>query len=250
MFDFLVLQECAVQTYRQFVFIDFFIMCGMVYLSIPTKNMYLRYYNESTIIMFTYFLVRQHKISDLTENNFSFIKTPISSPPFESVRNAGKPLKIGKKKPEIVIEKDSDEPAIPFNGASSDTESQSVITKSPRGRKRKHSVGPGKPAISTTIIIKQTKDGVPTIEKEDKKDEKVPFMSEMQLQIKTEPVDPDEQDKEAAKEATFPECPPTLEETRTSPSMSPPKKKFFKSKGTARKSTTQKSFKAAVSPER
>ncbi|CAG2186120.1 unnamed protein product [Mytilus edulis] len=105
--------------------------------------------------------LRQHKISDLTENNFSFIKTPISSPPFESVRNAGKPLKIGKKKPEIVIEKDSDEPAIPFNGASSDTESQSVITKSPRGRKRKHSVGPGKPAISTTIIIKQTKDGVP-----------------------------------------------------------------------------------------
>ncbi|XP_063428467.1 uncharacterized protein LOC134711645 isoform X2 [Mytilus trossulus] len=193
--------------------------------------------------------LRQHKISDLTENNFSFIKTPISSAPFESVRNAGKPLKIGKKKPEIVIEKDSDEPAIPFNGASSDTESPSVITKSPRGRKRKHSVGPGRPAIST-IIIKQTKDGVPTIEKEDKKDEKVPFMSEMQLQIKTEPVDPDEQDKEAAKEATFPECPPTLEETRTSPSMSPPKKKFFKSKGTARKSTTQKSFKAAVSPER
>ncbi|CAG2212856.1 unnamed protein product [Mytilus edulis] len=185
---------------------------------IVQKKQELKHYKEK---------VRQHKISDLTENNFSFIKTPISSPPFESVRNAGKPLKIGKKKPEIVIEKDSDEPAIPFNGASSDTESQSVITKSPRGRKRKHSVGPGKPAISTTIIIKQTKDGVPTIEKEDKKDEKVPFMSEMQLQIKTEPVDPDEQDKEAAKEATFPECPPTLEETRTSPSMSPPKKKFL-----------------------
>ncbi|CAC5357272.1 unnamed protein product [Mytilus coruscus] len=194
--------------------------------------------------------LRQHKISDLTENNFSFIKTPISSPPFESVRNAGKPLRIGKKKPEIVIEKDSDEPAIPFNGASCDTETQSVITKSPRGRKRKHSVGPGRPATSTTIIIKQTKDVVPPIEKEDKTDEKVPFLSEMQLQIKTEPVDPEEQDKEAAKEATFPECPPTLEETRTSPSMSPPKKKFFKSKGTARKSTTQKSFKPAISPER
>jgi hypothetical protein len=58
------------------------------------------------------FTVRNQKIKELTEINFTFIKTPICKPPFETVRNAGKALGIGKRSnPEIVIEKDSDEPA-------------------------------------------------------------------------------------------------------------------------------------------
>lgn len=185
--------------------------------------------------------LRQHKIKDLTENNFSFIKTPISNPPFETVRNAGKALGFAKKKPEIVIEKDSDEPAVPFNGTS-EAGTQSLLTKSPRGRKRKHSGTRGRPSKYSLLVDQLKKKPVDTkeIESEDSP------VAEMQLHIKTEPVDPDDhQENEEEKEATFPECPPTLEETRRSrsPTMSPPKKK---PKATARKSTTQKSFKPTV----
>jgi hypothetical protein len=72
--------------------------------------------------------VRNQKIKELTEINFSFIKTPISKPPFETVRNAGKALGIGKRsKPEIVIEKDSDEPAVPFNGNCDEVTQSKVV---------------------------------------------------------------------------------------------------------------------------
>lgn len=184
------------------------------------------------------FAVRNQKIKELTEINFSFIKTPISKPPFETVRNAGKSLGIGKgSKPEIVIEKDSDEPAVPFNGNFDDV-TQSKVVKSPRGRKRKRSGEPGPSSSKFPALEQQLKKPVPPVEGE----KKTQPVQEMQLKIKTEPVDPDEQhEKEEEKEATFPEWPPTLEETRKSPTMSPPKKK---SKSTARKSTTQKWFKS------
>lgn len=176
------------------------------------------------------FAVRAKNISDLTEKNFSFIKTPISDPPFETVRNAGKPTFCSRKKPQIMIEKDSDEPAVPYTGSPK---------KSPRGRKRKHSIGISRP---TNITPKSTK---VSQNEEGKENKGIPFLPEMQLQIKTEPIDPDEEnEKEKNKEATFPECPPSVEETRASPSMSPPKKKV---KATARKSTTQKAFKPQAS---
>jgi hypothetical protein len=189
--------------------------------------------------------VRNQKIKELTEINFSFIKTPISKPPFETVRNAGKALGIGKRsKPEIVIEKDSDEPAVPFNG-NCDEVTQSKVVRSPRGRKRKRSGGPGQSSSKFPALEQQLKKAVPETLPPVEGEKKTQPVQEMQLQIKTEPVDPDEQhEKEEEKEATFPECPPSLEETRKSPTMSPPKKK---SKSTARKSTTQKWFKSRTS---
>lgn len=183
----------------------------------------------STVI----FAVRGKTSGNLTESNFSFIKTPISEPPFETVRNAGKStFYSSKKKPQIVIEKDSDEPAIPFTG------SPSKVKKSPRGRKRRISFG-------TSKKQKSESKSMVTHNEEGKENKAVPLLSEMQFQIKTEPIDPEERsEQEKEKEASFPECPPSIEETRVSPSVSPPRKK---SKATARKSTTQKSFKPTVS---